>query len=77
MMTIVRSPYLAVGAACIACEWCKYNCPVENCIAFEAVIATIHHELCIECSRCVYVCPVDAMTPLRKARSRKKGTVSG
>ena len=77
MMPIVeRSAYLTVGTECTACEWCKYNCPVENCITFEAIIATIHHELCIECSRCVYVCPVDTMTPLRKARPRKTGAIS-
>ena len=62
MPTKEPAPYLRVGAACIACEWCKYNCPAENCITFEAAVATIHHDLCIACDRCVRVCPVDAIT---------------
>ena len=71
------SPYLKIEAECIACEWCKYNCPVENCITFETVIATIHHDLCIECDRCIYVCPVDVIIPLRAAQPQKKGVKSG
>jgi Na+-translocating ferredoxin:NAD+ oxidoreductase RNF subunit RnfB len=68
------SPYLKIETACIACEWCKYNCPIEHCITFETEIATIHHEMCIECSRCVFVCPVDVIVPLREAQPRKKGS---
>ncbi|MFN2218784.1 MAG: FAD-dependent oxidoreductase [Anaerolineae bacterium] len=66
-------PYLKIEAACIACEWCKYNCPVENCITFEAAIATIHHDLCIACDRCVYVCPVDAIIPSQEVHLQEKG----
>ncbi|MFN2110505.1 MAG: DUF362 domain-containing protein [Anaerolineae bacterium] len=72
-----HTPYLKIEAACIACEWCKYNCPVENCITFEAVIATIHHDLCIECERCIYVCPVDVIVPLREAQQHRKSAKSG
>jgi phytoene dehydrogenase-like protein/NAD-dependent dihydropyrimidine dehydrogenase PreA subunit len=67
-----QSPYLKIEAECIACEWCKYNCPVENCITFETTIATIHHDLCIDCNRCIYVCPVDVIVPLREAQPQKK-----
>jgi phytoene dehydrogenase-like protein/NAD-dependent dihydropyrimidine dehydrogenase PreA subunit len=63
-----QSPYPKIEAGCIACGWCKANCPVENCITFEAEIATIHHDLCIECHRCVYVCPVNAIILIREAQ---------
>jgi NAD-dependent dihydropyrimidine dehydrogenase PreA subunit len=71
------SPYLKIESACIACEWCKFNCPVEGCITFEREIATIHHDLCIECDRCIFVCPVDVIIPLREAVPRKAGIQRG
>jgi ferredoxin len=59
------SAYLKIEDECIACEWCRFNCPVEGCFTFETPIANFHPELCIECSRCIYVCPVDVIIPLR------------
>ena len=68
-----QSPYLKVKETCIACEWCKYNCPINNCISFDTLIAVIDHDMCIECERCIYVCPVNAIVPLRVAQHKKKG----
>jgi ferredoxin len=61
-----RIPFLKVEADCIACEWCRFNCPVEGCFTFDTPTANFHPELCIECSRCIYVCPVDVIIPLRE-----------
>jgi ferredoxin len=77
MSNNVQTPYLKIEAACIACEWCKYNCPVENCITFETAIATIQHNLCIECNRCIYVCPIDVIIPLREAQHQERGDKRG
>lgn len=63
-------PFLKIDECCIACEWCKFNCPVTGCFTFETIIAEFHPELCIECSRCIFVCPVDAILPLRQARPK-------
>ena len=68
-----QSRYLAIEVTCTACEWCKYNCPIDNCITFDTLIADINHDLCIECGRCIYVCPVDAIVPLREAQYLKGG----
>lgn len=64
-------PYLKIESGCIACEWCRFNCPVEGCFTFETPAAHFHPELCIECSRCIYVCPVDVILPLRPALPRR------
>ena len=77
MITKAQSPYLEVKVACIACAWCKYTCPIVDCITFETVIATINHRLCIECDRCIYVCPVDVIVPLREAQPQKKLLADG
>jgi NAD-dependent dihydropyrimidine dehydrogenase PreA subunit len=61
-----HSPYLKIENNCIACEWCRFNCPVEGCFTFETLVANFHQEFCIECSRCIYVCPVDVIIPLRQ-----------
>ena len=66
-----NNPYLEVEQACIACGWCKYNCPVDNCITFDTPIARINSETCIECDRCIFVCPINVIIPLREARPRK------
>jgi ferredoxin len=58
-------PFLKIEPGCIACEWCRFNCPVEGCFTFDTIIANFHPERCIECSRCIYVCPVDVIIPLR------------
>ena len=62
---MVDSPYLTVEPECIACGWCKYNCPVANCITFDGPIAHINAATCIECDRCIFVCPVNVIIPLR------------
>jgi NAD-dependent dihydropyrimidine dehydrogenase PreA subunit len=66
-------PYLKIDEACIACEWCKYTCPVENCITFETAIASIDHHLCIECGSCIFVCPIEVIIPLREPQDRTMG----
>jgi NAD-dependent dihydropyrimidine dehydrogenase PreA subunit len=57
--------FLKVETGCIACEWCRFNCPVEDCFTFESQTAIFHPEGCIECSHCIFVCPVDVIIPLR------------
>ncbi len=63
-------PFLRIDTGCIACEWCRFNCPAEGCFTFENLTATFHAEGCIECARCIYVCPVDVILPLRPAHPR-------
>jgi ferredoxin len=65
-------PFLKIAAGCIACEWCRFNCPVEDCFTFEHLTANFHVEACIECSRCIYVCPLDVIVPLRTSNPRPK-----
>jgi NAD-dependent dihydropyrimidine dehydrogenase PreA subunit len=62
---MAQSPYLTVEPDCIVCAWCKYNCPVTDCITFDGPIAEINAATCIECDRCIFVCPVDVIKPLR------------
>ena len=69
---MTHSPYLTVEAECIACGWCKYNCPVDGCITFDGPIAQINDNTCIECDRCIYVCPVDVIKPLREPQPRRQ-----
>ncbi|RMF78272.1 MAG: hypothetical protein D6737_15175 [Chloroflexi bacterium] len=75
-MQTSTTPYLKVEPDCIACSWCKYNCPVADCITFETGIADINAATCIECERCVYVCPVNVIVPLRKPQPRKRHRTS-
>jgi NAD-dependent dihydropyrimidine dehydrogenase PreA subunit len=69
---MAHSPYLIVEPECIACGWCKYNCPVADCITFDSPIAQINDATCIECDRCIYVCPVNVIKPLREPQPRRQ-----
>jgi ferredoxin len=65
-------PFLKIAAGCIACEWCRFNCPVEGCFTFDHLTASFHDETCNECSRCIYVRPIDVIVPLRAVNPRSK-----
>ncbi|MEJ2413293.1 MAG: 4Fe-4S binding protein [Anaerolineales bacterium] len=70
-------PYLKIEASCIACQWCKYICPVEGCITFENAVAAVHPGLCIECGRCVFVCPIEVILPVRQPLRKYQGAADG